>query len=135
MRLYLDACMLIYLIEECKPMYALIDTALRERIDAGAQIVLTELTRLECRVGPIKQHDPELLTRFDRFLNNPKRIYVPMSRQLFDKATDLRAQHNLKTPDSLHLAAALESNCDELWTNDDRLQKAAAGRLAIVTFN
>jgi predicted nucleic acid-binding protein len=34
----------------------------------------------------------------------------------------------------LHLAAAITAGCDEFWTNDHRLEQAAAGRLALVTF-
>jgi predicted nucleic acid-binding protein len=49
-------------------------------------------------------------------------------------ATDLRAQYRLKTPDALHLAAAITAGCDEFWTNEHRLEQAAAGRLTLVTF-
>ena len=34
-----------------------------------------------------------------------------------------RVQHGLKTPDSLHLAAALRHGCTEFWTNDDPLAR------------
>ncbi len=54
---------------------------------------------------------------------------------VFDLATELRAQHGLKTPDALHLAAALRAGCDEFWTNDEHLAKAAAGRIGIVVFD
>ncbi|MGL4609627.1 MAG: type II toxin-antitoxin system VapC family toxin [Trueperaceae bacterium] len=37
---------------------------------------------------------------------------------------NLRAFHNLKTPDALHLATALHHGCQEFWTNDLRLSKA-----------
>ena len=35
----------------------------------------------------------------------------------------IRAQYNFKTPDSLHLAAAVISNCDVFLTNDHRLNR------------
>lgn len=38
-------------------------------------------------------------------------------------------------PDALHLAAALHGGCDQFWTNDHRLEKAADGRIAIVAFS
>jgi predicted nucleic acid-binding protein len=50
----------------------------------------------------------------------------------FDLATELRARHGLKVPDALHLAAAIEGGCDEFWTNDTRLDKAASGYLKTV---
>jgi predicted nucleic acid-binding protein len=45
----------------------------------------------------------------------------------FDRALELRAHHKIKTPDALHLATAMQHNCTEFWTNDDRLQQAATG--------
>ena len=50
---------------------------------------------------------------------------------VFDLATELRAEHGIKTPDALHLAAAIHGGCDALWTNDKRLARAAAERIRI----
>lgn len=96
---------------------------------------LAELLRLECRLGPIKRGNQLLLSRFDRFFANPTHHWAAANRSAFDLATQLRADHNLKTPDALHLAVAISSGCDEFWTNDFRLAKAAAQRINIVTFN
>ena len=49
-----------------------------------------------------------------------------MTVEVFDKAAQLRADFSsLKTPDALHLATALHHNCDECWTNDNRLNSVA----------
>lgn len=53
---------------------------------------------------------------------------------MFDLATELRARHGLKTPDALHLAAAIACGCNELWTNDGRLTRATDNRIRVVTF-
>jgi predicted nucleic acid-binding protein len=58
----------------------------------------------------------------------------PMNRQVFDLATELRVQHAIKTPDALHLAAALLSSCREFWTDDKRLASAAQDRIRIVSW-
>ncbi|MCI5218746.1 MAG: PIN domain-containing protein [Candidatus Electrothrix sp. LOE2] len=47
------------------------------------------------------------------------------SSEVFDKATELRAQYSLKTPDAIHLAAALVSGCDVFLTNDLRLNRVS----------
>ncbi len=54
-----------------------------------------------------------------------------LAAPVFERAARLRARHRLKTPDAIHLAAALEHGCDEFWTNDRRLAAAAEGALAI----
>ena len=45
----------------------------------------------------------------------------------FDRVLSLRASHRIKTPDALHLATAMQHDCVEFWTNDERLWQAAAG--------
>jgi len=44
--------------------------------------------------------------------------------------------HNIgcSTPDALHLAAAIDAGCDEFWTNDRRLERAAAERIEVIAF-
>lgn len=54
---------------------------------------------------------------------------IDLNRIVFGQATDLRVIHNLKTPDALHLAAALTANCDQFWTNDQQLVKAINDKL------
>jgi predicted nucleic acid-binding protein len=51
----------------------------------------------------------------------------PFDQSVFDRATDLRVTHRPKTPDALHLAAALSAGCAEFLTNDRQLLLAAAG--------
>lgn len=133
MLIYPDACVLIYLIEEHAKLHPRVDAAIRA--NPGMSFILSELLRLECRVQPIKQGNFVLLTKFDRFFTNPAHIYAPASRPVFNLATELRAQQNLKTPDALHLATAIHAGCDQFWTNDQHLEKAADGRIAILTFS
>ena len=59
--------------------------------------------------------------------------WAAMDRAVFEIATRLRADHGLKTPDALHLASALHAGCDEFWTHDQRLQRAAQDRIAVIT--
>jgi predicted nucleic acid-binding protein len=53
---------------------------------------------------------------------------------VFDRATDLRVRHGLKTPDALHLAAAIEGVRDELWTTNGLLSKIARESLRVMAF-
>lgn len=73
-----------------------------------------------------------LLAQYDAFFMSPGMISAELSSRVCDLATDLRATHGLKTADALHLAAALSANCEELWTNDGRLGRAAGDRLRVV---
>lgn len=97
----------------------------------GRGLVFTELTRMECRVKPLQTDNQIQLAAYDRVFSTPGYRFEKLTREVFDVATELRAQYGLKAPDAIHLAAALSSGCDEVWTNDDRLAKAAAGRIGV----
>lgn len=96
-------------------------------------LVFTELTRLECRVKPLKTGNTLQLAGYERIFAMPSYRFVPLNKAVFDLATELRAQHGLKTPDALHLAAAISAGCDEFWTNDLRLTQAAQGRIRTIS--
>ena len=120
MRLYLDSAPLIYLIESVSP-YA---EALAQRLALpGVEQVCSDLTRLECRVKPMQDGQTALLTAFDTYFADIINDYVPLSRAVMDKATELRAQYGFKTPDAIHLGAAIIGRCDLFLTNDGQLSR------------
>lgn len=131
-RVYWDSCVVIYRLQAVSPWDQRVARAMEPIEDL--RLSVTDLTRLECRTQPLREKDQQSLALFDRFFAQPDVESIPMSRAVFDLATELRALHNLKTPDALHLAAAITTQCDELWTNDRRLERAAAGRLTIREF-
>lgn len=132
---YLDACAAIYFVER-HPAYfgSLMRRLFVPSGEPAVRLVLSELLRMECRLKPLREGDHALLARYDAFFGTAGHVWAPLDRGVFDLATALRAEHRLKTPDALHLAAALQSGCDELWTHDTRLQNAAQGRLALIAF-
>lgn len=131
-RLYPDSCVLIYRLQQVEPWAEKIARAL-EPLET-LQFVVTDLTRMECRVLPLRQGDADLLGRYDRFFGRSDVTRIALAGKVFDLATGLRAEYSLKTPDALHLAAALHGGCDEFWTNDKRLAKAAENRIRLVAF-
>jgi uncharacterized protein len=64
-----------------------------------------------------------LLKDFDDFFEGAVKVIVGLSREVVDLATRIRAQYGFKTPDALHLAAAILSDCDVFLTNDYRLDR------------
>jgi uncharacterized protein len=122
-RVYLDSCVIIYYVEGSVE----IRKAARARIDplssSGAPLFVSELTRLECRVHPIRSGNTARLADYDRFFALPQIERLPLDSGVFEMATELRARHGFKTPDALHAAAAIKGGCDELWTNDGRLSR------------
>ena len=86
-------------------------------------LVVSELTRLECRIKPIRNNDSALLEDYDRFFSEAASEIVPLSREVIDLATMIRSRSGVKTPDSIHVEAAVVSGCDVFLTNDHRLDR------------
>lgn len=129
-KLYLDSCIIIYFVEQHPDYFASVDT----RIEAGDSLItVSDLCKLECLVHPMRAGDTARLAAFQQFFAADDLSITRCSPAVFELATTLRARHHLKTPDALHLAAAIEAGCDEFWTNDHRLDAAASGHLRTVT--
>lgn len=120
MRYYLDTAPIVYTVET-SPLFAQQVDAVLNR--AGVIPITSEMARLECRVKPMRDGNSILLQDFDDYFNNTIAEIVPLTHDVVDKATEIRAQFNFKTPDSLHLAAAVVSKCDIFLTNDQRLNR------------
>ena len=129
MRYYLDSAPIIYLVEQAQP-YA---SAVRRKLSAeGLTLITSELTRLECRVKPLRKNDAALLQDFDDYFANSIAEIIPLTRAVIDRATEIRAQFNFKTPDSVQLAAAVVANSDLFLTNDHRLSRFTAITIEVI---
>lgn len=121
MRVYLDTAILIYLVEDVTPFCAIASTRL-----ASSEIekVTSELTRMETLVLPLRKADEKLVAAFNRYIDTACIEALKLSRAVIETAAQLRARHPfLKTPDAIHLAAAIEGGCDVFLTNDHRLDR------------
>lgn len=118
-KIYLDACIVIYFVEK-HPIYATEIEALINGLGVNDTVCFSPLVRLECFVMPLRTSDTILQGHFESFFKAQEMLEIRV--KCFDAAARLRADFSsLKTPDALHLATALHHNCDEFWTNDNRL--------------
>jgi len=122
-RVYLDACVVIYLIENVTPFSEKTRQFMARNGDAI--LCVSPLVRLEVLAKPLRESVSELASDYEDFL--AAQHWLAIGDSIFDRALHLRARHSLKTPDALHLATALHYGCEEFWTNDSRLSKAAGG--------
>ena len=120
--IYLDSCIVIYLVEKHPVHYAPLERRFREAARAG--FAASSLIILECLVGPLKRRDDVLEARFERFFAAV--TVLSHDESVFRKAAELRARSGIKPPDALHLATAEYYGCTELWTNDNRLARVSA---------
>ncbi len=129
MRVYLDTAAVIYLVENVAPWEKSVEAFLNQP-DAVPQVSV--LTRMECRVQPLRGGNAELLADYDAFFGSLDGGLLDMNAAVFEKATELRARLNLRTPDALHLAAAISSACDVFLTNDRALARCTEIRVQVL---
>lgn len=118
MRIYLDSDVTIYLVERVSPYHQTVSARLAA---PGIVVVASELTRMECLVQPVHNADQPLILAFEDFFRLEVAVMVSFSRAVFDRTIQIRAQHPCKTPDALHLAAAMSAGCDVFLTHDQQL--------------
>lgn len=115
--MYLDSCVLIYRLEGSAAFRSRVVEAMRDQADEI--FCISDLVRLECLVGPIRDGDAERKAVFEAQFRALRRL--ALTKAVFDLAAELRAAHRLRTPDALHAACAIVHGCRQLWTNDRRL--------------
>jgi predicted nucleic acid-binding protein len=119
MDVYLDTAAVIYMVENVAPWEASVRSFLARE---NARPRVSMLTRLECRVLPMRDANTALLAEYDEFFNALGEL-IPLEVRVIDKATELRAKHKFRTPDALHRAAAIVGECQIFLTNDGQLSR------------
>lgn len=130
MLVYLDACVLIYMVEGAPE---LAEAILRVIDREDVSLATSTLTRLECRVGPLRAHDLELLSRYDGVFSAPDLALVDVTTAILDRAAEIRASLGLKTPDAIHVATAIDVGADLLLTNDADLRRVPGLHVELIT--
>ena len=121
--IYLDSCLLVYVIEE-HPAFG---KPVRKAVDANSEIefAISPLVKLECLVKPIASGNTAIRKRYEAAFSVLTTVTMP--DEVYTDAAFLRAQFKLKTPDALHLSCCQYHQCSSLWTNDARFAKAGHG--------
>lgn len=123
MKLFLDACSIIYLIESQQEQGCHARLLVNQALQTKTQLAVSRLSFLECRVLPLKTQNAKLLDYYDRFFRLPGLEIVELDANVIDIATELRANHPgaLRTPDAIQLACAITSGTNQFLTGDKKL--------------
>jgi len=132
-RVYFDANVLIYFVEEHEP-YFTASLPLWDAFRAG-QIGLetSELTLLEVLVKPAREGNDELGASYRTLFTDTGGIIVhPVTRAVLERAALVRADHRLRTPDAIHAATAIRVGSPLFLTNDSGFRKVSGRNVAIL---
>lgn len=110
---------------ENRPIYFDKMRAIFDRMNEGQfEVVCSVITLSETLNKPIESNDQRLINAYNSLFENTYGItLVSVNKSIARRAAGLRAQYNLKTPDALHIATALETGCQVFLTNDIALKR------------
>jgi uncharacterized protein len=104
---FLDSNALIYYFEGAQGFRQAVVDVLQsiKTSDAQAQVAVSRLGVMECRVKPLREANRALLAQYDNFFNQVR--IVELTAAVVTNATVIRASTHLKTPDALQAACAM----------------------------
>jgi predicted nucleic acid-binding protein len=122
-KVFLDSDVVIYFVEQSPVWGARVAARITALRAAGESLVVSDLVRMECRVGPLRTNDVRVLGDFTNFFADPALTVVAVTSPICDRAAEIRATHGFKPLDALHLAAAVVSGCGLFLTHDAQLRR------------
>jgi predicted nucleic acid-binding protein len=123
-RIYIESAPLIYYIEENPTYVSRIDTIIEAIENTPIDAVSSVIALTEVLIHPLKLGKTKIEQEYrDILINSGQFRLLPVTMSIADSAAGLRARYNLRTPDALHIATAIDDGCDAFLTNDNGLKR------------
>ena len=121
-----DTPPIIYFIEQ-HPVFGPISLEVFQRIARGDFEGRTSvITLTETLTYPKRTHDRAQESAYQALLlRTPNFLSMPTTSRIAERAADLRARYNPRTPDAIQLATVIVAGCDAFLTNDLALRRVA----------
>ncbi len=136
MNLFFDACIVIYLIEANEPFCRQLQEKIRHitKNNPDASIAVSRLSILECLVHPLRNQDYHIIEQYRSFFARQELVIIDLLPEVIEKALWLRVNYNLRTPDALQAACALElpHNTSVFLTGDKTFTRVSELNVHIV---
>jgi len=118
--MFLDACIIIYNVEMAEPYYADLARFFVQYHSHHPQenITVSRLSYLECLVKPLRENNTALIGKYHDFFHRNGLEIIDLAAVVIETATEIRARHNLATPDAIQAASCLHSSASLFITND-----------------
>jgi len=132
-KIYIDTALFIYFVEN-HPIYAqkthnLFSLTQRLYIENNT----STLTITEVLVKPLQLGDLLVVNAYKTLLYETNIVQVhTITSDIAESAADIRVRYNIKTPDALHIATAINTQCDVFVTNDYQLTRIKELRVVIL---
>lgn len=130
---YLDTAPIIYAVEKHINFWPLLEPFWIDVGSGAINIVTSELTLLEVLVAPIRLDNEPLIDAYQEIFSSKGIEPIPIDTGILRHAARLRATQNFKTPDAIHAATAMLSNCHHFVSNDEGFRRLSAIDVTILS--
>ena len=131
--LCIDSPVLIYHLEKVKPYDELTRILIKKIADNQTSCIISALTITELLTKPFRLKDDKKIALFEEFIGSlPNTTVKSIDYEISKKAASLRADYNLRTPDSLILSTAVKTGSKLFITNYIALKKIKTDNLKIL---
>lgn len=131
---FLDTAPLIYFIEEHSQYQQKLKELLALNDEGDFKFISSAITLLEVLVKPLKEGANKIVEQYKTILMNAEGIEIfEITIPIAIRAAELRAKYNIRTPDALQVATAIERQADYFLTNDFRLKLVTEIKLVTVS--
>jgi predicted nucleic acid-binding protein len=115
---YVDTAILIYSVE-ANPNYRELLRPLWLKLKASElEVISSELSLMEVLIVPLRNNDTALVNDYEQLMLEGDMQLIPISQTILLQAARLRATTNLRTPDAIHAATAMNTGCTLFLSND-----------------
>ena len=126
LRIGLDTSPFIYLFERHPTYHPLVQPLFTQLKAPQHDAVTSVITLIETCVQPYRAENYELVERYRHALTNAEQVrLVDITIKIAETAIRLRAQHNIRVPDALQIATAIEADATLFITNDKQFKRVS----------
>jgi predicted nucleic acid-binding protein len=123
-RIGFDTSIFVYHIERSTRYAGLAREAFELLRSESCQGITSVITLIEVMIKPLRLQRPDAATAYEAVITSlPNLDVVGLDHLTARRATELRARHNLRTPDALQIGACLRHGATAFLTNDRRLRR------------
>ena len=128
--IFLDTAPLIYFIEGNSPYQDKLKKIFDSNDKGDFTFITSSITLLEVLVKPLRDGQSVLADKYKNILTKAAGIEIfDITIDLAAKAAELRAKYNLRTPDAIQIATAIDNKAAYFLTNDLRLKSVSEVKL------
>ena len=122
-QLLLDTNAFIYFLDGAEPYYNVLVPVFRRVAAGDLAVMVSAITEAELLVRPERERNDLAKERIEDLLAENGIYVIGVDRRIARRAAAIRARGNLKLPDAIIVATALETDCEAIVGNDGQWAK------------